>query len=90
MKERSLSAGASALVFGLAGVLVVLNVQAGIFSISAGFVALTLVLLFYLWHQVMLVRRSCPERWLLNPSFFFSLLTFALAHGVTNVVYFFP
>lgn len=89
MKVR-LSPTVAALSFGLAGFLVVLIEKAGTISARSGFVALTFVLLLYLWSQIMLVRRVHAERWLLNPAVLCSLMTFFMSFGFGNILYFLP
>ena len=54
------------------------------------FVALTLLLLIFLWIEVRRIRRVHPDRWLLNPVVVCSLLTFVMGYGLTNVLFFLP
>jgi hypothetical protein len=54
------------------------------------FAALTVLLLSYLLLEVGRLRRVHPNRWLLNPVVFCSLMTFVMGYGITNVLFILP
>jgi hypothetical protein len=80
----------SAVFFGAAGVVVLVCERVGAISVRLGFAILTVLLLAYLWTQILQLRRVHADRWLLNPVVLCSLVTFFMNFGYSNALYFFP
>lgn len=59
-------------------------------GLNLAFSSLTLLLIIYLAFEINQVRHLQPERWLINPIVLCSLMTFVLAFGVSNIIYFLP
>ena len=54
------------------------------------FAVLTLLLLGYLWYEVVQIRRDYPKHWLLHPAVICSVMFFFMGYGGTNVLFFLP
>lgn len=79
-----------AMLFGIGGLLIALLEAVEGLPTRVSFAALTLLLLCFLWLQVMSIRSLHPQRWLLNPAVVCAFQTFAMGYGITNVLFFLP
>lgn len=59
-------------------------------SNELSFAMLNCLLLAYLILEIRVLKRAAPDRWLINPIVFSSIVTFMLHFGLTNVLYAFP
>lgn len=75
---------------GFLGVLIYLLESLEILNTRLTYAVLTILLLLYLWREAARIRRYHPQRWLLNPSIVCAYLTFFMAYGWTNVLFFLP
>lgn len=75
---------------GIGGIVVALLESEGLLSTRLSYMALTLMLLFFLWLQVTTIRRRHPQRWLLNPAIVSALMLFTFGYGISNVLFFLP
>ncbi|MEK8049884.1 hypothetical protein AACH10_06520 [Ideonella sp. DXS22W] len=73
---------------GTAAGLIALLSSLDVLDLRGAFVALTLTLLGYLGVEVARLCQRQPERWLANPVVLASVMTFVLAHGVSNFLFF--
>lgn len=80
----------NAALFGCAGLCVYLLAEVDALNIRFTYAVLTLLLMVYLWLEVIRIRRNHPERWLLNPAVICALMTFVMGYGLTNVLFFMP
>lgn len=62
----------------------------GLLGNAISYIALTVLLVIYVVREAMVIRALQPQRWLINPAVFCGLLTFMLAYGATNIIYFAP
>lgn len=76
--------------FGSSGLCVYLLAELEVLNVRFTYAVLTVLLLIYLWLEVMRIRRIHRERWLLNPAIFCALMTFVMGYGLTNVLFFMP
>lgn len=91
MRSKSFIAVISnAALFGSAGLGVYLLAEVDLLNVRFTYAILTVLLMIYLWLEVVRIRRMHPERWLLNPAIFCALLTFVMGYGLTNVLFFMP
>lgn len=60
------------------------------FDLRSIFICLTVILQLYLFYEIYLLKKLHPQAWLLNPVVLCSIVTFTLAFGVSNVVFFLP
>ncbi|MDD2768301.1 MAG: hypothetical protein PHT19_06180 [Methylococcus sp.] len=79
-----------AVLFGIGGLLVALMQALDGLGTRQSYAVLTLLLLYFLWLQVMSIRRLHPQLWLLNPVFQCTFQTFTMGYGITNVLFFLP
>ena len=79
-----------AALFGVGGLLVALLEAAEGLDTRLSYAVLTLLLLGFLWLQMMSIRRLHPQRWLLNPAVLCAIQTFLMGYGITNVLFFLP
>jgi hypothetical protein len=75
---------------GLVAVLIHLLSTNELIGVSLTFISLTILLTIYLVLEINRVRRLHPYRWLINPVVLCSIMTFFLAFGVSNIIYFLP
>ena len=54
------------------------------------FIVISVMLVAYLWVQILQLKRYQPNRWLLNPIVLCSIMTFVMGYGITNVLFFLP
>lgn len=90
MSRQGFDPAVAAVLFGLAGLLIVLLQTLETLSARVAFIMVTGILLAYLWTQVLQVRRVHGERWLLNPVVLCSGMTFFMSFGLGNVLFFLP
>lgn len=62
----------------------------GWLSLRLSFVALTLLLIAYLWVEVRRIRQVHPCRWFLNPVVICAVAFFFMSYGWTNILFFLP
>jgi|GEM_PF-1569516 len=84
------STGLSAIFVILIAGLIYTALIANMLSQKIGFSILTILLIFFLFFEIMHLRRIQPTRWLLNPVVVCSMVAFFLYFGITNILYFFP
>jgi hypothetical protein len=65
-------------------------VGGGMVEDRLAFIAFTTLLVGYVTVQILAVRRSHPERWMLNPAVLATVSTFVLGYGITNAIYLLP
>lgn len=75
---------------GLLGGMIFLLESLEVLNTRLTYAALTLLLLVYLWREVARIRRFHPQRWLLNPAVVCAFMTFFMAYGWTNILFFMP
>ncbi|RUQ32311.1 MAG: hypothetical protein EKK68_06835 [Candidatus Competibacteraceae bacterium] len=80
----------NAALFGCGGLAVYLLVESEALTVRFAYAVLTMLLMVYLWLEVIRIRRNHPERWLLNPAVICALMTFVMGYGLTNVLFFMP
>jgi hypothetical protein len=91
MRSKSFAAVISnAALFGCGGLAVYLLVESDVLAVRFAYAVLTLLLMVYLWLEVIRIRRNHPELWLLNPAVICALMTFVMGYGLTNVLFFMP
>lgn len=91
MRSKSLTTVISnAALFGCGGLAVYLLVEQDALNVRFAYAVLTVLLMVYLWLEVVRIRRNHPERWLLNPAVICALMTFVMGYGLTNVLFFMP
>ncbi len=91
MRSKSFAAVISnAALFGCGGLAVYLLVESDMLAVRFAYAVLTMLLMVYLWLEVIRIRRNHPERWLLNPAVICALMTFVMGYGLTNVLFFIP
>lgn len=90
VSRETLDPRVAAMLFALAGILVLVAETAELISVRTGFVSLTIVVLLYLLTQATRVRLVQPQGWLLNPAVLCSGVTFAMSFGVGNILFFLP
>jgi hypothetical protein len=88
--RRTFSVLANTALFAAGGFFVALLAEMDVLNIRFSYVALTLLLVFYLWLEVIRIRRAHPYRWMLNPAVICALMTFVMGYGVTNILFFLP
>ena len=88
--RRKISPFFSALLASSGGSLIALFSSSDFMDDRSSFTALTLLLLTYLWFEIVRLRRDHGHRWLLNPVVMCSVMTFVMGYGVTNLLFFVP
>lgn len=84
------NASIRAISFALPALVVYLLQMFEVLGSSVAFFVMTVLLQVYVVREAMVIRAIHPQRWFLNPAVFCGFLTFTLAYGFTNILYFMP
>ena len=76
--------------FAIGGFVIALLVESDWLNIRIGYALLTLLLLRFLWIQVITIRLLHPQCYLLNPAILCAFVLFSMGYGVTNALFFLP
>jgi len=79
-----------ALLFGFSGLIVILLKSIDVLNTRSCYAIITLLLLYFVWLQVIAIRRRHHQSWLLNPAVICAFMTFIMGYGVSNVLFLLP